>query len=362
MRVLKRLLLLTCIALLYSLVAPHRLAQEPLRRVQFARAIEITHSGLGADSAVSSRSQPNEPGLLPFVHQDQYGYIDNAGVIVWLEQVDHGVALAATHYVNYPQMPEEQVVRAPGGVEISTLTAPGYPVLAPGYVYVISASQDGLTAYRYEGAELWSRRFSAPITDLDAVGDSVVVGLLDGTVVYLDAQGEAIVIDPDNESSVAVVYGVALSPDERTVAVLSGLYPQRLRVFRLNENQEITGAHARNLESQRREPAVVQFDPRGEGLLYEHGPVLTHLSMDRFEHAAFEVEGEVISIAAGGAEQPSAFVSRLREHSELTITAPNRATVLRERLSDAEAFVLQRGTCYLLAVGEVLICLEIVAG
>ncbi len=370
MNVIKRLLFFACIALLYLILVPNRLGLEPVRSVSFAREIAppsewvLTPPVLDEQGMRAGAIAPVLP-LTPFRSGELFGYLDGEGKIVHLEPVLHDVAYSERYYLNFESTPEQLAVHAPGGARIADLEASGYPVAGAQQVYVVGPSQDKLKAFDLDGEELWRTRFSAPITDLDSAAGSVVAGLLDGSVVYIEPTGELHGIGPDAHSEIAVVYGVALGPCGQTLAVLSGLGPQRLRIYRFEadeEGGETSLLHSRSLERYRREPALVRFSSDGRALIYEHGRTLAQLSAGTFEGFELDLRGEVVSLAFGGPLGSNAFVTEDNDGRRLAVFAPNWDLVLEHELGEVDAFVAPGDGCFVVGTGGVLLCIALEAG
>ncbi|GEM_PF-3015399 len=381
MRTIKTLLLLVTLALVYSVLIPSRLSLEPIQRVRFVTTlVPDTENAVPGERAATNGEQPpvtheargngsgREARIRPFRGENRFGYIRSDGTVKQDEAIAYGVTVADTHYVAYDRAPQELVVRAPGGGALATLPKSGYPVAAENRVYVLDPAQDGITAYELNSGtrELWSRRFSSPLTDLDAASGALLVGLLDGTAQYINADGEALQLGLEHEggleSEVEVVYAVALSNGAGTLALLAGLRPQRLLVYELNEDGGFELLHQRTLEHARRGPSLLRFAPEGDRLVYEHGEVLTELSLRNFEHAELGLPAAVGSLALGAPDRPSAFVVHGDEMSEFLMLAPNRSTIMQSRLSEEDTFVVGGDECHLLGIGEVRVCLEITGG
>ena len=381
MRTIKTLLLLVTLALLYSVLIPSRLSLEPIQRVRFVTTLvpDAENAVPGARAEINGEQPPvtheargngsgREARIRPFRGENRFGYIRSDGTVKQDEAIAYGVTVADTHYVVYDRAPQELVVRAPGGGALATLPKSGYPVAAENRVYVLDPAQDGITAYELNSGtrELWSRRFSSPLTDLDAASGALLVGLLDGTAQYISADGETLQLGLEHEggleSEVEVVYAVALSNGAGTLALLAGLRPQRLLVYELNEDGGFELLHQRTLEHARRGPSLLRFAPEGDRLVYEHGEVLTELSLRNFEHAELGLPAAVGSLALGAPDRPSAFVVHGDEMSEFLMLAPNRSTIMQSRLSGEDIFVVGGDGCVLLGIGEVRVCLEITGG
>ncbi len=395
MRTTKTLLLLVTLALLYAVISPVPLSLEPTQRVRFVTALEPHDDHETPGQNQPGQNQPGEdqrapateelrgdervPGaeLRPFRGPGRFGYLRHDGTVKQSEPISYGVTITDSHYLTYDRAPQELVVRAPGGAEVAALPRSGYPIAAQERVYVLDRFQDGVTAYELqfgssggasaEPRELWSRRFSSPVTDLDAAADgSLLLGLLDGTAEYISPDGETVQFgrghSGESRSEVEAVYAVALSPDAGMAAVLTGLRPQRLLVYEISAERDLELLHTRELEHARRGPSLLRFAPAGDRLVYEHGTVLTEVSMRSFEHAELGLPAAVGSLELGTPDRPSAFVVRGDEMSELLVLAPNRSTVMQSRLPGEDVFVTGGDGCYVLGIEEVLVCFEITDG
>jgi hypothetical protein len=86
------------------------------------------------------------------------------------------------------------------------------------------------------GNTKWEFTFPSMITALDCRNDLVLVGLLNGDIALLNSSGKSLLDWSAGGSRVSIIYGVALSPEGRKIALVSGLDPQRFILLEEKEN------------------------------------------------------------------------------------------------------------------------------
>ncbi|TXT42158.1 MAG: hypothetical protein FD137_2219 [Spirochaetes bacterium] len=112
----------------------------------------------------------------------------------------------------------------------------GFPLTIDGNPFVMRNDQMGISKLGNEGAVLWRYEFGRIITGASAVAERAAFGTLSGEAIVLDKDGLPLfIIEPSVlglSAKYPCVYGIALSPDGSMLAMLHGLEPQRLSIFK----------------------------------------------------------------------------------------------------------------------------------
>lgn len=134
----------------------------------------------------------------------------------------------------------------------------------------------------------WSRSLPSALSCI-AVGSSrLVLGFIDGSIQILDDQGLLIQEYRPGGSRVEILYAVALSEDQRTISLISGLSPQRFVVLEQKQNDYRPVFH-KNLSSQYRRPVLLKYLSGNNSFYFESesGVILYHGDIQKLEELTF---------------------------------------------------------------------------
>jgi hypothetical protein len=219
---------------------------------------------------------PQSPGAVPtqgvavhpFKLGDSFGYFDAEGRVLFAESTPYGVALAPDAFALYDRISEGFTIRSPAGADIAKVNSPGYPFFASGRRFLLGPDQCAVSELGPTGAVVWTRYFGSVITAFGASRSLAVFGLMDGTLVGVDATGAESFSFAPGGSRIPGVYGVAVSPDGLLAAAVCGLDKQRLVVLERRATAYRVTYH-RWLESDFRRPIAMSFTDDGRRLVYE---------------------------------------------------------------------------------------------
>lgn len=207
--------------------------------------------GTGAAGTTDTR-------LYPFSIAGRFGYYRADGELLLLGDDDGTVELSDEAWTSKGS-DGVSTVRAPDGEVLYSFTGEGLPFFLEGRAYLVSPQQNALTAFDRNGAALWTRAFSAPITCVDARAALVAVGLLDGSLELLGAEtGTKRFSFAPGGSKYPVIVGIRLSDSGRRIATVSGIGPQRFLLLE-ESNGTYKVIHHEYLESAFRRPVLMAF-------------------------------------------------------------------------------------------------------
>jgi hypothetical protein len=329
----KTLVLLLCaVVFVYIPLSPERRHREiTLDRVWSIDPVAA------ANSPTASRSSENgDTTMVPFRIADGFGYVAADGSHSYFGEVSFDVTIARTGFVNYSSLGTNLVVQAPDGTVIASLPTRGYPMFLGDRLFVVATNRSRIEEWTVDGDLVWTRDFAALVTSFDANGSSLIVGLLDGTVLLVDGDGNARFQKRFSGSRVEVIYGCTVSVDGTFLAVIHGLDPQWLTVMGYREGQyEVIETVELANEFRRNRPVYLSPDA---GVVYVGD--LTGLSVYHIEagtSSAIALPGDLDHYGAFDNQPFNWFSFASDERTMLAITTFDGRLVFRQLLDTATA-------------------------
>jgi len=207
------------------------------------------------------------------------------------------------------------------------------PCLFEDRLLLVDAFQGYISESDRQGRILWDYQLPSLITCLDSRDDLTVVGLLNGEIRLFDGEGESVFTWSPGGSRISAVYGVALSPGGESIALVSGLDPQRFILLEKKENGYRPVFHE-NLRNSSRESLFLTIDSsrnillkgEGEGLFY----TLNASSLHAFPLPGSFRDGETLP-----SEGTVYFVSEENGKASLSLYTEGGDLILTNRYEDS---------------------------
>ncbi len=219
-----------------------------------------------------------EDDTFSFRLNNVFGYMNSRGRLILLDRVLYGTALSGDYYINYSNVPQNLIARDRFGYIAFNIDQNGYPVIAKNRCIVVSSEANGLSEWDSDGTKIWQRWFGSTITSLEVQKEYITVGFLDGTLKLINREGDiAFSYIPEN-SRIGVIYGCALSPGGKRLALISGLGPQRLTILEAKEDTYKV-VSSRILDSNFRRALFIRF--YGDYLFFEGDSKLYRMEVGR---------------------------------------------------------------------------------
>lgn len=223
---------------------------------------------------VSAESEDVSEPLMPFLLNGKFGYIDVSGNLSFNKNREGYVSFSDSRWAEYQGAPSQIEIKSPLNENLFTVRNPnGYPFFLDGKNFILAQNQNAISKFNDAGNVLWTYYFDAPVTCINVNADLVMAGLLNGTIVLLNDNGNEIFSFEVLGSRVAVIYACKISNDGTKLAVISGLDKQRFLLFEQHG------------ESYR----VIYHEYIGDG--YRRSVMLSFIDNDK--RAAFEREGGI---------------------------------------------------------------------
>lgn len=203
------------------------------KQEQISEAIFLPFSS-ALDPASISRQNPS-PSLISFLGDGYLGYIDSANNQLYAAQFSDRAAIDFSGWISYDRLATALQAFSLGS-KPSTIEGYGYPWFKSSRRFLIRADQMGIAEMHADGSIVWEREFPMPMTAIDATSTTLGIGFLDGSIRFLGKKAENLYSEPHDSQQdsqhIRTVYGIALSGDGRSAAVLRGISPQKIESYR----------------------------------------------------------------------------------------------------------------------------------
>jgi len=212
------------VLILYIFLAARPIPEEAVFKPRWITSMESNFPILLGNSSASDSAE-----LIPFRIGDRFGYAGDAGKFTVNQMRKGYISQSESYWAEYEAVPSSIQVMNPQNEAVLSIEKPkGYPLFLNKRIFIVGSDQNSLTAIGPKGEKLWTYDFPAQITCIDANGDYVLAGTLDGAVELLDNSGKPVFtpFEPGG-SRLSVIFGCALSRDASRLAIISGIDNQR---------------------------------------------------------------------------------------------------------------------------------------
>ena len=316
------------LTLLYFGLFPYPLHRELVARPAWAVKIPDTTPATTSGGPATAA---------PFLVGGTFGFVSPDGTVLYTARQLYGVALSTAGFVSYTRLGTDWIMQDPGGARLLTFSGNGYPLLSPDgrRIFNVKSDLSGIIEIDRSGERAWSRDFPSLMTSLSISADTMLVGLLNGGMIVLNAQGAAVFTHVPRGSRIPVIVGTAISPDSSLIAGMSGIEPQFITVLRRAGTGYDTVAKQR-LSSDFRREARLAFSPDSRWLAFEEprGVGLYDPGTGSFDTVA--LDGTLAGIAFPGHGRCGAFIARGADATSLTVVAPFTGPLLSGRFPGPE--------------------------
>jgi hypothetical protein len=283
-------------------------------------------------------------GIEFFRGESRMGYYDDSGRAVVLEGGGRS-RISSRFFI------EEEggslSLRSRSGQDSFPLDTSLTPSLFEDRLLLADAFQGYISETDRQGRILWDYHLPSLITCLDSRDGLTAVGLLNGEIRLFDGEGEPLFTWSPGGSRINAVYGIALAPGGESIALVSGLDPQRFILLEKKENGYRPVFHE-NLRDSSRESLFISIDEsrnillrgEGEGLFYAPNASSLH---------AFPLPGAFVDGETLPGEGTVYFVSGENGRAFLSLYTEGGDLILTNRYRDSASHLDIRGGKILLA-------------
>jgi hypothetical protein len=328
-RPLRVFLVALLVIVLYFLFFPYPLQREMVARPAWAVSLDATAPAAG-DTA----------GAAPFRLGDTFGYVRPDGTLLSKEKTLFAVSLSAAGYVNYTRLGTDWIMYDPAGRRLFSFSGRGYPLLSAdgGRLFNVKSDLSGLIEMDKTGEPLWERDFPTMMSSISLQGDSVLVGLLNGTFQLLNRHGSPVFELAPGGSRLPVIAGCALSPDGTLLASVSGVDPQYLAVFQ-GAGSSFTALAKRRLPADLRREVRMSFSPDSRFLVFEGVGSAGLFDPASARLAWLDLRGPLAGLAFPGKGRLAALAAQGGALAAVSIVAPFTAPIARESFPAQDLFM-----------------------
>jgi len=290
-------------------------------------------------------------GVEAFVLGDRFGYFTTDGTILSSKPVVGRVSASPTAWAAYGQDAADTAVYAPDGTLKMTVSGSGFVHLDQDRTYLFLPGGDGVARIAPDGARLWTREHTAPLTAFNSSPAGTIMGYGDGQLTLVRNDGSAAFSFYPGGSNLEVILGAALSGDGTLAACVSGIDPQRFLLIRISGDQYKV-VHHENLEGSLRRQTFVDFERNGNFAFFESADALGIIDCKNLETSHIPVEGRII--ASGEYPGDALFVILSKNGNRYTLSAVERPDhlVASEHFTADNAFLVQREKSVYLGTGK----------
>ena len=174
---------------------------------------------------------------VPFKMGSMFGYFSPEGVLAYHDRIFYGLAQSEKYFINYSSITDQIVINDSNGDFINTVTTNGYPWFDKGRLFIVSTNRKKVSEITIEGDVLWEDENLSELTSLDSNSSNAVAGYVNGDVVIVDSENKIEKLFKPDLSRINTVYGTGISDNSEYIAVISGVEPQYMLLFRKNHDK-----------------------------------------------------------------------------------------------------------------------------
>jgi hypothetical protein len=174
---------------------------------------------------------------IPFKMGNIFGYFNKEGKVTLRDKVFYGVTQTDDYFINYSSITDQLVIVDSKGEFVNSVPTTGYPYFHNDRLFLISTNRKKISEINLEGDVLWENENLSEVTSLDANGEYVIAGYVNGDVIIVNPDNNVEKMFKPDLSRINTVYSTGLSDNSEYAAVISGVEPQYMLLFRKNHDK-----------------------------------------------------------------------------------------------------------------------------
>lgn len=294
-----------------------------------------------SNPVISDQADPST--AYAFRSKGHFGYFYSDASFLRLNSLQGGAALSDSAWLSWNAGDTSgPVLISREGQTLAALPAGHVPFFHDSSLFSLSPDFLELQRYDESGKFLWSYVLPAHVSAFDHGSSLTAVGMLDGSIEVIDANGRHALRFLPGGSRLEAIFGLAVSDDGMYLACLSGLDPQRLVVLGKGEGGYRVVSH-RYLETSFRTPssvAILEADPY---VLYRDAGGIGVSALDGSFSGLLPADAETFTVHRAHHHGLYYIVARQGASAELLSFKPPARLLGRTALPEGAVFVRMDG-------------------
>ena len=292
-------------SVLYFFLFPRGAGREPVLLPESLTPMDstsVTSSSVGPTRAV--------------VAQGRAGYFDSNHSLTAFYAADR--IAANDEWLALPGEDGVEIIEPDGRLRVR-IPLSGTPLIRRDSLYLYHEEAGRLTQVApQDGRVLWTQNFLSPLTVLDAAQERTFVGLLDGRAFVFGSSGDLLLEYRPGGSRIEAIYGGAFSDDGKSLALISGLDPQRFVLLEERKNGYRPVTH-HDTGTDFRRGVPVGFVAGGGRILYEGNGSVTAVDRVDFIPRDLPIEGYPLGWVGGLLPDTLMLLDRQKDGDGMTL-------------------------------------------
>ncbi len=280
---------------------------------------------------------------LPFRLGRNLGYFSPAGKISLLKRIPYKATISKNFFALYAQDAHGIQVFDSEGKPKCEIKGAGFPFVQDERIFLMLPGGNSFAFVESEGGSLASVfENSAPITAFHSSKSGVAVGYANGEFLVFDSDGNLKFTLNPGASEFPVILGGAISNGGKMFACVSGQDPQRVVLYRNEENYQKIIFH-QNLGKSLARQTFVHFSKNDGFVYFDTADSLIILDTEKFYAKLIPLDGTVLDIQESEVADSVFVLSRNGKNYTVTILENFNETVGEFKFEAENAFILVEG-------------------
>ncbi|MCH5282746.1 MAG: hypothetical protein J1E59_03735 [Treponema sp.] len=245
---------------------------------------------------ISEPTQADDGERLPFRLGRNFGYFSPSGKISLLKKIPYKATVSKNFFALYERDAQGIKVFDSAGSPKFDIKGAGFPFIQDDRIFLMLPGGNSFAFVESESGAITSvYESSAPITSFHSSKGGVAVGYADGEFLVFSSDGSLKFPLSPGASEFPVILGGAISDSGKMFACVSGQDPQRIVLYKDEENYQKIIFH-QNLNKSLARQTFVHFSENEEFVYFDTAESLVIVDTKRFEAKSVLLSGSVLDI------------------------------------------------------------------
>lgn len=292
---------------------------------------------------ISESPETDDGERLPFRLGRNVGYFSPSGKIALHKRIPYKATISKHFFALYAQDANGIQVFDSAGNPKCEIQGAGFPFIQDGRIFLLLPGGNSFAFVESERGAL-ARVFesSAPITALHSSNGGTAVGYANGEFLVFDSDGNLKFTLTPGASEFPVILGGAISNNGKLFACVSGQEPQRVVLYRDEENYQKIIFH-KNLEKSLARQTFVHFSKNDGFVYFDTADSLVIVDTERLEEKRIALYGAVLDIQESDVADSVFVLSRNGTNYTVTILEQFNKVAGEFSFGAENAFILAEG-------------------